>query len=61
MTKIALEGCHLIDGRGGQPLSDATVVIEGDENVSYTLMVNVLDALRKSGFKGVNLKTKEPE
>jgi biopolymer transport protein ExbD len=38
-----------------------TVVIEGDENVSYTLMVNVLDALRKSGFKGVNLKTKEPE
>ena len=36
-----------------------TVVIEGDENVSYTLMVNVLDALRKSGFKGVNLKTRE--
>ena len=38
-----------------------TVVIEGDESVSYTLMVNVLDALRKSGFKGVNLKTREPE
>ena len=38
-----------------------TVVIEGDENVSYTLMVNVLDTLRKSGFKGVNLKTREPE
>jgi len=30
MTKIALEGCHLIDGRGGQPLSDATVVIDRD-------------------------------
>ena len=38
-----------------------TVVIEGDETVSYTLMVNVLDALRKSGFKGVNLKTREPD
>jgi biopolymer transport protein ExbD len=36
-----------------------TVVIEGDENVSYALMINVLDALRKSGFKGVNLKTRE--
>jgi biopolymer transport protein ExbD len=38
-----------------------TVVIEGDETVSYKLMVNVLDALRKSGFKGVNLKTREPD
>jgi biopolymer transport protein ExbD len=38
-----------------------TVVIEGDENVSYALMINVLDALRKSGFKGVNLKTREKD
>jgi len=36
-----------------------TVVIEGDEAVSYRLMVDVLDALRKNGFKGVNLKTRE--
>jgi len=36
-----------------------TVVIEGDEAVSYSLMVQVLDALRKNGFKGVNLKTRE--
>lgn len=36
-----------------------TVVIEGDEEVSYRLMVDVLDVLRKNGFKGVNLKTKE--
>lgn len=35
-----------------------TVVIEGDEEVSYSLMVNVLDTLRKNGFKGVNLKTR---
>jgi biopolymer transport protein ExbD len=38
-----------------------TIVIEGDENVSYSLMINVLDALRKSGFKGVNLKTREKD
>ncbi len=36
-----------------------TVVIEGDENVSYSLMVEILDALRINGFKGVNLKTRE--
>jgi biopolymer transport protein ExbD len=35
-----------------------TVVIEGDEAVSYSLMIQVLDALRKNGFKGVNLKTR---
>jgi biopolymer transport protein ExbD len=38
-----------------------TVVIEGDEEVSYRLMVDVLDVLRKNGFKGVNLKTKEKD
>lgn len=38
-----------------------TVVIEGDEHVSYKLMVEVLDVLRKNGFKGVNLRTKETE
>ncbi len=37
------------------------VVIEGDEHVSYKLMVEVLDVLRKNGFKGVNLRTKESE
>ena len=36
-----------------------TVVLEGDEAVSYSLMIDVLDALRKNGFKGVNLKTRE--
>jgi len=38
-----------------------TVVIEGDEHVSYKLMVEVLDVLRRNGFKGVNLRTKESE
>jgi len=36
-----------------------TVVIEGDERVSYNLMIDVLDVLRSNGFRGVNLKTRE--
>ncbi len=36
-----------------------TVVVEGDRNASYSLMIKVLDVLRKNGFKGVNLKTRE--
>ena len=38
-----------------------TVVVEGDEKVSYTLLVDVLDVLRMNGFKGVNLKTRRGE
>jgi biopolymer transport protein ExbD len=38
-----------------------TVVVEGDELVSYRLMVQVLDVLRKNGFTGINLRTKETE
>ena len=30
-----------------------TVVVEGDENVSYRLMVQVLDILRRNGFTGM--------
>ena len=47
-------------------LSDAeredikTVVLEGDRSVSYSLMVEVLDTLRRNGFKGINLRTREP-
>ncbi|MBN2051200.1 MAG: biopolymer transporter ExbD [Spirochaetales bacterium] len=36
-----------------------TAVIEGDQAVSYSLMVEVLDILRSNGFKAVNLKTTE--
>ena len=36
-----------------------TVVIEGDSNASYSLMIDVLDVLRINGFKGVNLRTRE--
>jgi biopolymer transport protein ExbD len=36
-----------------------TVVIEADKTVSYQLMIEVLDVLRRNGFRGVNLKTRE--
>ena len=38
-----------------------TVVVEGDENVSYSLMIKVLDVLRRNKFTGINLRTKETE
>ena len=37
-----------------------TVVLEGDTEVTYSLMVAVLDVLRRNGFEGVNLRTREP-
>jgi biopolymer transport protein ExbD len=36
-----------------------TVVVEGDQQVSYSLMVHVLDRLRIHGFEGVNLRMRE--
>jgi biopolymer transport protein ExbD len=37
-----------------------TVVLEGDREVPYSLTVAVLDVLRRNGFQGVNLRTREP-
>ncbi|MBN1686123.1 MAG: biopolymer transporter ExbD [Spirochaetales bacterium] len=36
-----------------------SVIIEGDENISYELMIRVLDILRKNGFSNVSLKLRE--
>ena len=36
-----------------------SVVVEGDERVPYSLMVEVLDILRKNNFEAVNLRTRE--
>lgn len=36
-----------------------TVVVEADKSVSYSLMVKTLDALRRGGFDGVNLRMRE--
>jgi len=35
------------------------VVIEGDRRASYSLMVEVLDILRESGFTGINLRMRD--
>ena len=37
-----------------------SVIVEGDRRASYSLMVNVLDILRESGFTGINLRMKDP-
>ena len=36
-----------------------SVIVEGDRTVAYDTMVRVLDVLRRSGFRGVNLRTRE--
>ncbi len=36
-----------------------TVVLEGDRSIPYSLLVEVLDTLRRNGFKGINLRTLE--
>ncbi len=41
--------------------SISTIVIEGDEKVTYSLMLKVLDILRDAGIKGVNFKTRQSD
>ncbi len=36
-----------------------TVVLEGDQSISYRLTIEILDLLRRNGFKGINLRTRE--
>jgi biopolymer transport protein ExbD len=36
-----------------------TIILEGDKDISYSLLVEVLDVLRQNGFQGVNLRTRE--
>lgn len=43
------------------PSGVRSVVIEADRNVSYELMVTVLDVLRQNGFRAVNLSTLQDE
>ena len=38
-----------------------TVIVEGDGSVPYTLLVDVLDILRRNGFSGINLRMREEE
>ncbi len=43
----------------GEEAATRSVVIEADRSVSYELMVQVLDVLRRNGYRGVNLRTRE--
>jgi len=36
-----------------------TVVLEGDRGIPYSLLIEILDLLRRNGFKGINLRTRE--
>jgi len=36
-----------------------SVTLEADRSISYGLTISVLDVLRKSGFRGINLHTLE--
>ena len=51
----ALEGLKEQEGRE----KIRTVVVEADRSVSYSLMVKVLDTLRRGGFDGVNLRMRD--
>jgi len=37
-----------------------SVVLDGDRAISYSLLVEVLDALRRNGFKTINLRMRTP-
>ena len=36
-----------------------TVVLEGSEDISYKVLMEVFDVLRKNGYKAINLRTRE--
>ena len=42
----------------GETEVQKTIVLEADKEVSYNLLIEVLDALRKNGFQAVNLRTR---
>lgn len=42
-----------------QGLDEPLVVLDGDKDIPYQLMIRILDSLRKQGFDGVNLVTSE--
>ncbi|TVR90748.1 MAG: biopolymer transporter ExbD [Spirochaetaceae bacterium] len=60
---LALRSASAPDTRGelapGEEPATRSVVIEADRSVSYELMVQVLDVLRRNGYRGVNLRTRE--
>ncbi len=51
------ETIQLVRERDG--IEDPVVVLDGEKNIPYQLMIEMLDALRKQGYDGVNLVTSE--
>lgn len=43
----------------GEAEVQRTVVLEGDKEIPYRLLIEVLDVLRTNGYKAVNLKTRK--
>ncbi|MDA3956481.1 biopolymer transporter ExbD [Oceanispirochaeta sp.] len=41
------------------PMEEPVVVFDGDSDIPYQMMIQVLDILRRQGFNGVNLVTRE--
>ncbi len=57
--RAAAERLDLAAQESGTEGITRSVIVEGDRNVAYDTMVRVLDVLRRNGFRGVNLRTRE--
>ncbi|TVR02025.1 MAG: biopolymer transporter ExbD [Spirochaetaceae bacterium] len=56
---VGLDGALSELGGNRDEQATLSVIIEGDQSVPYNLMVQVLDLLRRNGFRAVNLRTLE--
>ncbi len=59
--RTSLEGLEASLGRLPVEPADkmSSIIVEGDQGVSYKLMIQVLDVLRREGYRGIGLKTRE--
>jgi len=59
--RYTLEGLdNLLKGvRLEEKDTPGSIIIEGDSSASYSLLVEVLDILRRNNYKGVNLRMRE--
>jgi biopolymer transport protein ExbD len=53
------ERLNAISTGAEDPELERTIILEGDKEVPYSLIIEVLDVLRKNGFQDVNLKTRK--
>jgi len=57
-TLLTLEDT-LIRVRERDLIEEPVVILDGDRNIPYQLMIELLDILRRQGYDGVNLVTSE--